>query len=284
MKRLAAVLLAGTTLVAGPAFALREPTPSKLDPHIGHVPYDADDVVHLPAEVGREITVVLAPNESIPAGNVAVSDKADLRALPAANVLFLKPVRAMDPQPITVRAILPDGSARLHVFQFDAHEQGAGEFFYKVQIDYPREEAAARAAAFRRRRQQEAERRIAEQLRGPAAPVAALNKRYVGQGDAAMLPTREVWDDGQFTYFRLPNHTRVPAFYVVNPDGKEALVSSFDKNGDTVTVPQTARAWRLRDGDAVLFLWNLAFDPVGTSTGTGTVSPAIERTVKVPVS
>jgi len=284
MTRLAAFLLAGSTLAAaGPAYALREPTPSKLDPHIGHVPYNPDDVVHLPAEVGHEITIVLAPNESIPAGNVAVSDKTDLRALPAANVLFLKPVRALEPQPITVRAVLPDGSARLYMFQFDAHEPGMGKFFYKVQVDYPREEAAARAAAFRRRRQEAAERRSAGLLRTPASPFA-LNKQYVGQGDAAILPTREAWDDGQFTYFRLPNHTRVPAFYVVNPDGKEALVSDFNKVGDIVSLPRIAPAWHLRDGDTVLYTWNLAYNPVGTSAGTGTVSPDIERTTRVPVS
>jgi type IV secretion system protein VirB9 len=285
MKRLAAVLLAGATLAAGPAYALREPTPSKLDPHIGHVPYNADDVVHLPAKVGHEITIVLAPDESIPAGNVAVSDKTDLRALPAANVLFLKPVRAMDPQPITVRAVLPDGTARLHVFQFDAHDPGTGNYFYKVQVDYPREEAAARAAAFRRRRQEAAERRSAELLRAPAA--FAPNKSYVGQGDAAILPTREMWDDGQFTYVRLPGHARIPGFWAINPDGKPALVSDFNKVGDIVSLPRTAAAWHLRDGDAVLYVWNLVYNPVGNDTGTGTVSPDIERTVKVrgvPVS
>lgn len=280
MKHLAAFLLAGTTLVAGPAHALREPTPSRLDPHVGHVPYNADDVVHLPAEIGRTITIVLSPDEDIPAGKVAVSDKADLRALPTANVLFLKAVRALEPQPVVVRALLPDGSARIHVFQVEAHEPGGGTCFYKVQIDYPREDAAARAAAWRRRQGEMAERRAAEQLRAPT-PTLALNKRYVGQGDASLLPTGEMWDDGQFTYARLPGHARIPGFWAINPDGKPALVSDFNKTGDIVSLPRTASAWHLRDGDAVLYVWNLAHSPVGQDTGTGTVSPDVERTAKV---
>lgn len=281
MTRLAALLLAGTTLaVAGPAYALREPTPSKLDPHVGHVPYNVDDVVHLPAEVGREITVVLSPSENIETGKVAVSDRADLRALVSANVLFLKPVRAMEPQPITVRATLPDGSARIHVFQFEAREPGSGPCFYKVQVDYPREDAQARVAAWRQRQQEAAERRAAEQLRTPGSGFA-LNKQYVGQGDASILPTREMWDDGQFTYARLPGHARIPGFWAVNPDGKPALVSDFNKVGDIVSLPRTASAWHLRDGDAVLYVWNLAHSAVGNDAGTGTASPAIERTVKL---
>lgn len=280
MNHLAAFLLAGTTLAAGPAHALREPTPSRLDPHVGHVPYNADDVVHLPAEIGRTVTVVLSPDEDIPAGKVAVSDKAYLRALPTANVLFLKAVRALEPQPVVVRAILPDGSARIHVFQVEAHEPGEGTCFYKVQIDYPREDAAARAAAWRRRQGEVAERRAAEQLRA-SSPTLALNKRYVGQGDASLLPTGEMWDDGQFTYARLPGHARIPGFWAINPDGKPALVSDFNKVGDIVSLPRTASAWHLHDGDAVLYVWNLAHSPVGQDTGTGTVSPEVERTVKI---
>lgn len=282
--RLATLLLAGTAALAAsasPAYALREPTPSRLDPHVGHVPYDADDVVHLPAEVGRTITVVLSPSENIETGKVAVSDKTDLRSLASANVLFLKPVRALEPQPITVRAILPDGSARLYVFQLDAHEPGEGKCFYKVQFDYPREEALARAAAWRQRQHEAAERRAAEQLRAPS-PASTLNKQYVGQGDASILPTREMWDDGQFTYVRLPGHARIPGFWAINPDGKPALVSDFNKVGDIVSLPRIAPAWHLRDGDAVLYTWNLAYNPVGNDTGTGTVSPDIERTVKLP--
>lgn len=293
MRYLAALLLAGTTLaIAGPAYALREPTSSKLDPHVGHVPYDADDVIHVPVEVGDTLAIEVAPNESIEAGKVAVSDRVHLRAFVSTNVLFLKATIALAPQPIAIRTVLPDGSARMYVFQLDAHEEGAtvtdgqgvtkpAPSFYKVHIDYPREETAARATAWRRGRQQAAERRVSERLRAPASSFA-LNKRYVGQGDADLLPTREMWDDGQFTYARLPGHARIPGFWAVNPDGKEALVNDFNKVGDILSLPRTASAWHLRDGDAVLYVWNLAHSAVGNDTGTGTASPEVERTVKLP--
>ena len=36
---------------------------------------------------------------------------------------------------------------------------------------------------------------------------------------------------------------------------------------------------RLRHGDAVLCIFNEAFDPRGAATGTGTASPVVDRTV-----
>ena len=94
-------------------------------------------------------------------------------------------------------------------------------------------------------------------------------------------PRPDVWDDGQSTFFRFPGNMRIPAFFVINPDGKEA-VADYTVNAQThiVTVHQTAPEFRLRDGDSVLCLTNHHYDPIGQNPGTGTTSPDVERVLR----
>jgi type IV secretion system protein VirB9 len=41
-------------------------------------------------------------------------------------------------------------------------------------------------------------------------------------------------------------------------------------HGDTIIATGTAREWRLRDGNTVIEVWDLAYNPVGSTPGTGT--------------
>jgi type IV secretion system protein VirB9 len=96
-------------------------------------------------------------------------------------------------------------------------------------------------------------------------------------------PTIEpsVWDDGQFTYFRFPGNSRLPTFYVVNPDGTEAVASyTVDPVSSVVVVHQTAAEFRLRDGKKVACIKNKNWNPVGWNPGTGTISSTIVREPK----
>jgi type IV secretion system protein VirB9 len=85
-----------------------------------------------------------------------------------------------------------------------------------------------------------------------------------------------VSDDGQSTYLEFPAQTRIPAIYVVNPDGKEAM-TAYSVDGGLVTVNQTAPEFRLRDGDAVVCIHNKGWTSIGASPGTGTTSPDVIR-------
>jgi type IV secretory pathway VirB9-like protein len=94
-------------------------------------------------------------------------------------------------------------------------------------------------------------------------------------------PTPDVWDDGSQTYFRFPGNMRIPSFFVVDPDGKEAVADyTVDAETHIVTVHQTAPEFRLRDGHSVLCLVNHHYDPIGQRVGTGTTSPNVERVLK----
>jgi len=42
----------------------------------------------------------------------------------------------------------------------------------------------------------------------------------------------------------------------------------------------TAHEWRLRDGNTVIEVWDLAYNPVGSTPATGTASPLVQRVLK----
>jgi type IV secretion system protein VirB9 len=74
---------------------------------------------------------------------------------------------------------------------------------------------------------------------------------------------------------------RLPVIYVVNPDGKEAVAEpTFNSETGVATVHQLARVFHLRDGDALLCVFNRAYDPVGVRSTTGTIATTVARVTK----
>ena len=99
----------------------------------------------------------------------------------------------------------------------------------------------------------------------------------MAQGDRGLVPLA-VWDNGYSTVLQFADNARIPAIFVIDPDGKEAT-ASYSVDGETVQIGQTVREFRLRDGNTVLNIYNLGFDTVGGNPGTGTTSPQVTRVV-----
>lgn len=271
---LAALLLA--TTLATPAMALETPTPGRQDKRVRTVAYAPGQVVNLYAAPGATLTIQFGDDESI--AQVAVSDSADLKRAQAGNILWFKPTGKMEPQPISVRTLRADGTARLYIFQWQTRDgdntQATPNTYFLVRFIYPEDDRKAQQDADRAARERAAAARAAALLK--ETPPAVINRRYVGQGDRALEPA--VWDDGNSTFLRFAGNMRIPTLYVLNPDGKEA-VAPYSVEGEIVTVHQTAHGFRLRDGDLVLCIWNQGFSPYGHPTGTGTTSPDVVRTI-----
>lgn len=295
--------LLAATLLSTPALALERLRCSPHDKHVCSVTYRADDVVEIDAEVGATVAVQLSDKETLGAGSVAVSDRSDLKVSPDGSVLFLKAMRPMAIQPLFLKTMLQDGSTRVYALEFQAtddttHPAPASALNnaalttgtsppadpaplakpFLIRFVYPGDIATARRAAARKRAAADAASQAAEAL-AAAPPPAPADYRYVAQGDRNLVPD-VAWDDGQSTFLHFPGNIRIPAVYVIAPDGKEADVDYSVKDG-LITISQVARMFRLRDGDTVLNLWNQGFNPVGTKPGTGTTSPDVIRTIKV---
>ncbi len=77
-----------------------------------------------------------------------------------------------------------------------------------------------------------------------------------------------------------PSMQRVPAVFRRNPDGKEATANFSVHGGNTIVIEGTAPQWFLRDGNAVLELYNFGYSAIGQTPDTGTTSPDVRRILK----
>ncbi len=275
------------------ARADQTPVSGNDDSRMRYIAYDAGQVVHLSTTVGSTLVVDFSPTETVTA--VAETDSIHLAAIPKGSYLFFKPSSALPLQPVIVLTQRLDGSVRRYVFEIETVSDpttanGADGVFYSVQFTYPADVAAVKAAgrAEHWRAYKAAALKAAAAASSSAAStilasentnpaVGTRNYRYVAQGDASLTPI-SVFDNGYSTLFQFPGNERIPAMFVINPDGKEST-APYSVNGDNVEVGQTAREFRLRDGNTVLDVYNLGYNSDGQNPGTGTTSPDVNRIV-----
>ena len=280
MRPLIAAALA--CAVGGPAMALQEPAPGKLDPRMVTAAYDPAQVyaVHVPQ--GQTLAITLSPTEIATDG--FGGDPKMLRSDLSGNVVLLWSGDAPVPaRSVFIRTRSVDGAkTRTYALLVDTRppEQAALSFTFT----YPADDAAAKAAQWRIARA-DREQKAAKALLAASSGATDTNLRYVLQGEKTadwdLLPTREVSDNSTDTHFQFPGGMRVPIIYAVNPDGKEAVVEpTFNSQTGVATVHQLARVFHLRDGDALLCVFNRAYDAIGVRSDTGTISPDVERVTK----
>ena len=317
-----AVLATAAALLAAPALALETPRAcSAADPRVRCIAYDPAQVVRLYAATGAALTVEFSEAETIvdastsDNGLLEGGDASSRQAIAIAETggapgtadrnlmmakrgsfLFLKPLRPLLPQPITVLTRREDGRVRRYTFQLETRPGGLTEdmpnTFYAVRFTYPADEAAARRARWEADREARQARLAASRLRqNVIAGETVRNARYRGHATpedrAALAPSSPgaepaIWDDGQRTFLRYPGNRRVPMVYQVLPDGREGVVGqSADPdpttNGTLLTLHGVFPMLRLRDGRAVLCIVNQGFDPTGRNPGTGTTDPGVVR-------
>ena len=301
MRMLILAVLAAAAVASLPVHAAEEPKPGRLDSRMRLIAYNPNQVFHLSTAAGATLVIGFASDETVT--QVAVTDSKDLKASPAKNFLFLKSLLPLSLQPVVVLTENPHGRLRRYVFEVAMVDpkslaNGEKDIYYSVQFTYPADDEAARRAqdlADAQRSAADAQKTVAAAEARSAADDLKLahremenqardlesgprNWKYIAQGDRSILPL-EVFDNGFSTVFRFPGNVRVPAVFVINPGGKEAT-PNYAVKGTLVQVDSTARQWRLRDGDTVLCVWNLAFDAVGNNPGTGTTSPDVVRELK----
>ena len=245
------------------------------------------------------LALVGGPSERTGAGHNASADR-NLFTAVRGNFVMLKPLRELDPQPLFVIGKAMDATTgkevmRAYTFELSTRTgpltKEAPDTYYLVRFTYPAEERAAASAAAAAKRQagaaaaaaRRASRetlRVRQRLATPQP--AVINTNYDGQGDRDLAPSPTatepaMWDDGQSTFLRFPGNRRLPTFFVIHPDKREASVNYSVATNGVVTLHQTAGEFRLRDGNRVLCIFNRAFDPTGRNPGTGTTSADVVR-------
>jgi len=260
------------------------------------VTYDARAVVTVPVKRGVVTHVVLGPDESITeigAGLGGDCSKAEavwcIAAQPGGRHVFVKP-KAAASAPNNL-AVVTD--RRTHSFRFvvlgDADAQAPA---YRLVVRPPAAAAARPSVAtpalppalpatlppLPSLPSARPEAVVAERL--TASPQVANSAYSIAEGTSSedIVPML-VFDDGRFTYLRFPGNREVPAVFHVHADGSESLVNTR-MEGELLVVDRVSRRLMLRAGNAVVGIWNEAFDIDGAPPHGGTTVPGVERILR----
>ncbi|WP_421937316.1 P-type conjugative transfer protein VirB9 [Phenylobacterium sp.] len=273
-----AVLVVALLGPALPALAVEVPRPGVADPRIKAIDYDPQQVVRLVGTFRTATQVVFAADETIL--HVALGDTSGWDVAPEANVLFVKPIARGAPTNLIVTTQRAGRATRHYTFELVTRAgptgRNAPDTVFVVQFRYPADAAAAVQQALSAEARA-LEGRIVQLKLDRGVLEGPRNLAYDLQGSAAIAPS-EVTDNGRFTVLRFPGGQAIPAVYVVNPDGSEALVP-FDVRGEFLVVHRIAAQLRLRRGRDVLCIFNGAYQAAGAPTGTATAAPDVDRTV-----
>lgn len=277
--RPAACLVLLTTVTASAAMA-------QTDPRLREQVYDPQAVVTVPVQRGVVTLILLGEDEAITevaaglGGDCARPESAwCIAAQPGGRHLFVKP-RSRAQVPNTLAVIT---TRRVHSFRLVVGQGGA---VYRLQMRapqapplpvmaVPRTAMPAPAAPFPLPElpRPSPEALVAERLQ---ARPQVRNTAYAmaeGPGSEDIVPTL-VFDDGRFTYLRFPGNREVPAVFHVQGDGSETLVNARMED-DLLVVDRVSRRLMLRAGQAVVGLWNEAFDLEGAPPVKATTVPGV---------
>lgn len=220
-------------LTSANAFAVT-PRPGGGDPRIHFVDYDPIAVVELRGALRHQLTIEFDPAERIE--NVAIGDSLSWQVTPnrRANLLFLKPMTLRPSTNMTVVTNL-----RRYNFRLTATAQPTRRMPFTVRFVYSAPIALAEAPP------------------PPDPPPEVRNAAYSFQGSKSLLPIR-IFDDGRETYFAFGVGEDLPAIFVVEPDGAEALINLRLREGLFVA-DRIAQGFILRRGGESTRIFNDGF-------------------------
>lgn len=285
--------VAGLTLLAVVQVCAATP-----DPRIREVSYDAAAVVSVFVKRGVVTHIVLGEDESISevgsgqGGDCGKPESAWCIAAPAGGRhLFVKPKG--EARGANNLAIVTD--RRLHAFRLIVlTDQDARAPVYRLVVRTPvRRVALPIANASVPSPPSEPgssplpepapvmptpSQVVAERLKAAPQVVNSAYSIAEGQSAADIVPTM-VFDDGRFTYLKFPGQREIPAAFHVLEDGRETLVNTRMED-DLLVVDRVGRRLMLRAGDAVVGVWNDAYDMDGQPPAHGTTAPGVQRVLK----
>lgn len=240
------------------------------DSRVRQVVYRADEVVCVQAQRGFATHIALDPHERIQVVAPGDRDGWQVVANKGDHDVYLKPQLAAHDSNLEIRTDRRSYSFDLVVLPLKA-KFGNHDVMYRVTFIYPDDvEAQAHASTDAAL----VDRRLAQ-------PPVVRNAHYSME---VMLHSDDIaptaaWDDGRFTYLRIPNNRRMPAIFRVADDGTESVVDKHVQ-GDTIVVHEVAKRFLLRLADEVVGIWNDAYDIDGVPPHDGTTASGVKRVLR----
>lgn len=275
MIRLRTALLAAALLsAASPVLAHASIQADVSDSRMIEIDYAPGSVYRITGAFRTATQVVFSPDEII--RHVAIGDSVSWEVAAEGSVLFLKPRERLQPTNllvVTERA----GQARHYAFELTARDaRDSMRPAYQIRFRYPADAQTAAALALEAATVA-VERRLVDLALQQGALEGPRNLAYSVQGSTALQPS-EISDNGRFTVLRFPANQPLPSIFAVSPEGEESVIP-YDVRGEFVVIHSVSPGLRLRRGRTVLCIFNDAYDPRGSATGTATASSRVQRTL-----
>lgn len=266
------------------------------DPRLRDIFYDPQAVVTVPVQRGVLTLIALDADEAVTevgAGLGSDCSKPEaawcITAQPGGRHVFVKP-KSSAQSPNTL-AVITD--RRVHIFRLVLVEDGARQTpVYRLTVRAPLQMATpilqptaaaptvngARPIASPRLQAADPATLLAERMQAKPTVRNSAYSLAEGAHSQDILPSL-VFDDGRFTYLRFAGNREVPAVFQVLGDGSETLVNARMED-DQLVVDRVARRLTLRAGQAVVAVWNDAFDSDGAPPNGGTTVPGVTRRIQ----
>lgn len=245
-------------------YALKTPRAFAYDARVRGVTYNPHDIVQVETVIGVATHIVLEEGERYITH--AFGDSEAWAFTNQDNHYFIKP-KEQDAD--TNLTIITD--RRTYYFRLHYHETNDALAMYGIVFLYPDSD---------KKRSKELARKL-EIEQGFLGNVGGYNLSYTMSGDLDIAPIN-VWDSGEFTYFKFAGNRDIPGIYIVDAEGKESIVNrnTLGDANDVVVVHKVNPKWVLRLGRRALAVFNEAYDPEGITNITGTKSPVVQRVIR----
>lgn len=208
----------GLGVASGNATAEIKPIPMPADAKLITFPYEPDDTFVVMTRPKSITDIVLHPDEEVV--GLALGDTYQWKVEEAKGHIFVKPLRPNISTSVTLVT-----SARTYQFTLQASPED-GVWYQRVNFNYPKLLVIERERQQATKRAHDAEvARLAAQVASPKLSPENLNFEYKISGDASFRPT-QVFDDGKFTWVRMPKTQDMPAFFMVAEDGGVELINT----------------------------------------------------------
>jgi len=220
--------------------AAKQPRALITDYRVKQIAYDPNQVYEVVGTYGYQTALEFGSDEQIKV--VALGDTIGWQAVPNQSELFLKPVEANAATNLTV-------ITNKHKYYFNlssAKSPNRSAMTFIVRFVYPGMNRLTSTIIGN------------ESKRGyTALDTVHMNMEYGVSGNKAKMGLKQVFDDGQFTYFMFDKDAEIPAFYIVGADGTESLVD-WRREGPYMVVERVGKLFTLRNGDIHLCVKNTA--------------------------
>jgi type IV secretion system protein VirB9 len=277
------------------------PEPGELDQRVRYVTYKRDEVTTVHVRRGVITRIVLGEDEKIViAATGFLGDCAKpeaewcIRADVATNQIWVKPKDNATHNNLEIRTDKRDYSLEFNVLADNKlgrwrkppdGQSLEGEAMYRVmfrhpiQLPNPSTLIALNASVDHAKQAREEQQTVAERMEAfTPEPRNWAYSMEVLKGADDIAPAL-VFDDGRFTYFSFPPNREVPAMFYISPVGEETRIN-FHMEKELAVVQRMGRRFVLRLGEAVVGIWNDAYDIDGVPPANGVTVSGVSRVLR----